>query len=255
MLDNNTFELINAGLDRELGPAETEQLDALLESSAEARAVRSELLKLCNVLDTAPELTPTVGLSEQILGQVKIPSPRRMFSLAGLFSSLQPAAVGLSFAAGLLLAIGVYELSPGTTSDGDLATMVGTMVAGKESTTTHQLDAFSIDQSGLFGTVSLSETQGVLVLDFVLDSTQQVEIQLDLAKTGLKFAGIAQAANLPEDMTESYRVSGGALRVVNQGRQSFTIFLRSAASDRGGEGIGIEFSSGGERVFQGILRG
>ena len=78
---------------------------------------------------------------------------------------------------------------------------------------------------------------------------------MGLVEDGLSFAGIAQTARLQDNVNESYVVSGGTLRVVNHGRQTFTVFLRRAAKVVGGEEIDIEFSSGGEQVFHGILRG
>ena len=255
MLDNHTFELINAGIDQELRADEAEQLDTILESSADARAVRAELLRMTNTLNALPDLTPPADLSQKILDQIKMPSRPATFSLRNLFSSFQPAAAGLAFAAGILITAGVYELLPQHTSESDLANMVGTMVTGKTEATARQLDAFSIQESGLTGSVSLREAMGVLVLDFSLESAQRVEIKLALAEAGLSFAGIAQAASLPENVNESYLVSGGTLSVVNQGRQTFTVFLRNSATEESSEEINIEFSSDGERVFHGILRG
>ncbi len=40
MLEQRTLELINAEIDGELGPKEQSELDGVLESSAEARAMR-----------------------------------------------------------------------------------------------------------------------------------------------------------------------------------------------------------------------
>ena len=170
MLENRTLELINADLDGELGPEEAAELDALLESSSESRKMRSELLKLTNILDGLPQLTPPADLSEQILQQIKLPRRTAKQLLGNLFASFQPAAAGLAFAAGLLLTVGVYELSPRNASVGDLASMVGTMVADNESSATRQIDSFSIEQSGLSGSVNLRESKGVLLLEFDLDS-------------------------------------------------------------------------------------
>lgn len=255
MLDTRTFELINADLDRELGPDEAVELDALLDSSSEAREMKSELLKMTNILEGLPKLTPPADLSEQILQQIKLPRRTVKQLLGNLFSSFQPATAGLAFAAGLLLTVSVYELSPRNASVGDLASMVGTMVADNQSSPSRQIDTFSIEHSELSGSVSLRESKGVLLVDFDLDSKQEVEIELGLVEDGLSFAGIAQTARLQDNVNESYVVSGGTLRVVNHGRQTFTVFLRRAAKVEGREGISIGFSSGGEQVFHGILRG
>ena len=112
MLEERIIQMINADLDGELGQAEKEELDAILESSAEARSMRVEMLKLTNLLDSVPEVAPPPGLSEQILNKLTPPPRKPTFSLAGLFPSFQPVTAGLAFAAGLLLTVGFYELAP-----------------------------------------------------------------------------------------------------------------------------------------------
>ena len=56
MLEQRVIELINADIDGELGQAEKEELEAILESSAEARVMKVELLKLANLLESTPDL-------------------------------------------------------------------------------------------------------------------------------------------------------------------------------------------------------
>mgnify|MGYP003571990654 CR=1 FL=1 len=84
MLEERIIQMINADLDGELGQAEKEELDAILESSAEARSMRVEMLKLTNLLDSVPEVAPPPGLSEQILNKLTPPPRKPTFSLAGL---------------------------------------------------------------------------------------------------------------------------------------------------------------------------
>ena len=49
MLEERTINLINADIDGELDADERDDLEAILESSADARAMRAELLKLSNI--------------------------------------------------------------------------------------------------------------------------------------------------------------------------------------------------------------
>ncbi len=74
--------------------------------------MRAELLRLSNLLNSMPEQAPPADLSGRILDQL---APRRTvtrFSLSSLFASFQPVTTGLAFAAGLLLTVGFYEMSP-----------------------------------------------------------------------------------------------------------------------------------------------
>ena len=211
MVDERTLDLINADVDGELTPEQSQELDAILEASADARAMRAELLRLTNLLDNQPAVNPPADLAQNILQQIKWPEPAGSFSLAGLFSSFQPATAGLAFAAGLLATVSFYELAPDNRPGTDIPGIVG---------------------------------------------SKEVEIEVAFAEAGLGFGGIAHAVIDHKAADESYEVSGGTLRVVNQGRQSFTVFLLNAASDgRGSKEIDIVVSSGEARVIAGVLRG
>lgn len=256
MLEERIIQMINADLDGELGQAEKQELDAILESSAEARSMRAELLKLTNLLDSVPEVAPPLALSEQILNKLASTPDKSAFSLAGLFPSFQPATAGLAFAAGLLLTVGFYELAPRHGSSVDTAGMVGTMVAGQQDQRAIQRDSLSFDQAGVSGKVSLQQSGGFLVLSFDLDSEQTTEIEVLLAEAGLSFGGIAHAPRTGATTDESFEVSGGDLRVVNKGRQAFTVFLQDdAMGDSNGRKITVGVSTGGVQVFSGVLRG
>jgi anti-sigma factor RsiW len=256
MLEERTVELINAELDGELGPVEKEKLQAILDSSEEARAMKAEFEKLVKLIDATPEVSPPAGLSQEILGQITLPSPKSAFSLAGLFPSFQPATAGLAFAAGLLVAVGFYELTPRHGVSADPASMVGTMVVNRQEQPFEQLDSLSIEGPGLSGTVSLQEGGGVFILNFDLNSEDTTEIEIALAEAGLGFGGIARALPGARMADESFQVSEGTLRVVNQGRQAFTVFLPDVATGGGsGREIIIGISSGEAQVFSGVLRG
>ncbi|MBT8053943.1 MAG: hypothetical protein HKN57_13645 [Xanthomonadales bacterium] len=256
MLDEHTLDLINADIDGELTPEESQELDATLEVSEEARAMRSELLRLSNLLDNQPAMQPPSDLSTKIMQQLLPQASKTRFSLAGWFSSFQPATAGVAFAAGLLATISFYELSqPGNTGL-DTAGMVGTMVANPEGLSGEQTDIFSIAEKGVTGTVSLQTGNDYFTLEFDLDSDDPIEIEVDFAEAGLGFGGIAHAVIGTEETDQSYEVAGGALRVVNQGRQAFTVFLRRVAENgNAGREINVVVSSGGAPVVTGALRG
>ena len=67
MISERTLELINAGIDGELSAEDQQELDAVLESSAEARSMKAELLKLANLMGSLPAQQPPSGLHDQIL--------------------------------------------------------------------------------------------------------------------------------------------------------------------------------------------
>jgi hypothetical protein len=251
MLEERTLHLINADIDGELTPDEREDLDVILESSSDARAMRAELLRLSNLLDNQPEQLPPLDLSKQILNKLA-PSPRASnFSLSSLFASFQPATAGLAFAAGLLLTVGVYELSPSDQSSSGTASMVGTMVASQSGSQDLLKNDVLLKGDGFSGTVSLRSNDGVYILNFDLDSRDLTEIEVGLDRTGLSFGGFAETRSDADKVFETVTISGGTLRVVNQGRQQFAVFLRvnshEQAVDAGS--ITIDFSSDGDRLY------
>jgi hypothetical protein len=272
MLQQRVIYLINAEVDGELEPAESAELESILETSEEARAMKAELRKLTKLMEDTPELEPPADLAGRILGQVGPPahrpaarsSLRQGWSLREWLVSFQPAQAGVAFAAGLLLTVAFYEAAQHDVAPADLSSMVGTMVADPSSLPTREKDSLPITGPGLSGSVSLGEIGEYVVLSFDLESAQQTEIEVGLAEAGLGFGGIAHASAAGNAVDESYEVSGGTLRVVNQGRQVFSVFLpqvadptadRATGQDGGGREISIGISAQGAPVFSGVLRG
>jgi anti-sigma factor RsiW len=255
MLEQRILELINAEIDGELGPEEQSELDGVLESSEEARAMRTELRKLANLMDGMPEQAPPADLADRILEQVHLPSRKPASFLTGLLSSLQPAPIGVAFAAGLLVAVGFYEVTLGHKPALDPASIVGTMVANPQEQAAEVSDRLSIAAAGVAGTVSLGATGNFRVLNFDLESADPAEIEIVLPDAGLRFGGLARSAAKGDTADESYEVSGGTLRVVKQGHQAFQVFLLDTAGNGAGREISIGISSNGASVFSGVLRG
>ena len=261
MVNERTVYLINSGLDGELGPEERAELDAILEASDEARSLQAELQRLTDTMESLPPREPPVGLTERILERIRLPAPARRqaghssrFSLGALFASFQPAQAGLAFAVGLLVTVGFYETALRDGGADDLSSMVGTMVANSERSVGELQGTLTIAQPGLAGTVFTTEVGEFVVMNFDLDLAERSEILIDVAEAGMSFGGVARASTGEDSINERYEVSGGTLRVVNQGRQQFQVFLRPAGGGGGRAGvIGIEVSQPDGRVFRGSL--
>ena len=189
-----------------------------------------------------------------------MPHPQQLHHAACRHSlQVRPAQAGVAFAAGLLAAVGVYELAPRGGSAADISSMVGTMVANPDAQAAKPKDRLSIAQPGLDGSITLGQVGDFLVLNFDLESAARTEIVVELAGAGLGFGGIAQASDEAGERTQTYEVSGGILRVVNQGRQAFSVFLPRLADDSVGqraEGreISIGITTDGAAPYRGVLR-
>lgn len=253
MLEERTLNLINADIDRELEPAEQQELDSILESSSEARAMRAELLKLSNLLDNVPEQAPPEGLSNQILNQLAPSQPAFSFSLPRFFGSFQPLTAGLAFAAGLLFTVGFYEMTVESVASNNAASMVGTMVVGQDSGLNLLENNLHFSGEDFSGSVSLSENNGLYIMNFDLESTDRQEIKVGFESTGLSFGGIAEAPGTSDNIMDTVVVSGGTLRVVSQGRQQFAVFLRGSSPEQAvsAEMITIDFSNDSNLLDEG----
>ena len=254
MLEARALELINAEIDGELKPDERAELDAILESSAEARAMKAELLKFVNLLDSVPERAPPEALAGRILERIPVRKGRPAFSLASLISSFQPLPSGLAFAAGLLLTVGVYELSPEHQAPDDLSSMVGTMLMDSQPDPSAQDARLAISAPGVLGSVALSDAGDTLILSFDVAAEQETEIVIAMADAGLGFRGIARGPSSEPEGGEYYEFAGGVLRVVSETGRPFNVYLRRV--EKGAirpQTLGIEVIQMGERVFEGSI--
>ena len=254
MLEARALELINAEIDGELKPDERAELDAILESSAEARAMKAEMLKLVNLLDSVPEQAPPEALAGRILERIPVRKGRPAFSLTNLVSSFQPLPAGLAFAAGLLLTVGVYEMSPERHAPDDLTSMVGTMIMDSQIDLSAQGARLAISAPGVLGSVALSGVGDILVLSFDVAAEKKTEIVIAMAGAGLGFRGIARSPSNGPEAGEYYEVSEGSLRVVSETSRPFNVYLRRVENAAiGSQSLGIEVIQMGERVFEGSL--
>ena len=254
MLDQRIIELINADIDGELNPEEQGELKAALKSSPEAVTFRVELLELNNAFRNMQELDPPPALARNILDQVKLPATQTLFNLPGFLTGLNPVAGGLAVAAGLLLAVGFYETGARKVTQQDTVNMVGTMVASDQVIAPGRGDRLLLDLDGLSGAISMNVSENGQVLEFDLDSNQAIEVELDLEKAGLMVTGFAQDDRGDGSFIDTLELLGGTMRVVNQGRHHFVVFLRqSPDSTDHGKDIRIGISHDGQRVYENTL--
>lgn len=248
------MELINAGIDGALSSSERRELEAALDSSPEAVTYRVELLELNNVFHNIPELDPPPALVRNILDQVQLPAKRKFFKLPSPLAGLNPVAGGLAFAAGLVLAVVIYENNSRNVPQQDTVSMVGTMVASDQVYAPGQGNKLLLELDVLSGSVSFNLSENGQALEFNLNSNQAVEIEIDLEKAGLIVVGFAQDDLGNGNFIDTLELLGGTMRVVNQGKHHFVIFVRQTPELKNhGKDIRIGISQDGQRVFAGTL--
>lgn len=255
MSEQRNIYLINARLDGALEQAELEELEGILETSAEARSTEAEYQDLVEMIESQVELEPPEGLTQQILQQISLPPTKPRFSLGRLFSSFQPATAGLAFAAGLLLTVAFYEISPAPGINSDTKHLVGSMVGSQDKPGFERLDQLFFDEPGFSGSVSLMRAENTSKLDFDLDSDKSVAVRVEFAEAGLRFGGISYTTVSSKPADEYFAVSDGILRVENQGQQAFTVFLTgSVGADNDRRGVQVGIYSGQTILFSGVFK-
>jgi hypothetical protein len=250
MLNQRTAELIQADLDGALDASDREELQLALEHSAEAREFRNEMQKLAGIFNNLPDLEPPAGLSRRILDSIELPSARQW--PLWLKSWFRPVSYGFAVAAGMLMAVGMVKLMP--ISDSDMSKLVGSMVkqgAGfADGLPDAALGQLGVDLDSVQGSILLKDLDGALALQFDLDSSELVEVAVDLGHTGLEFGGIAHDTS----GLAMFKVSGGNLRVMNEGTQQYVVFLKqSVSADAGSKKLGVKISQDNLTVFEGSI--
>ncbi|HKX56527.1 MAG TPA: hypothetical protein VJN01_10505 [Xanthomonadales bacterium] len=247
MLNERIADLIQAELDGALAETDREELKIALAESAVARSYRDEMLHLASMLDEVPDLEPPAGLNRRILDSIELPAPRQL--PAWLRNWFQPASYGLAVAAGMLLAVGMIRILP--IPGDDMTSLVGSMVSHEASLPDASRSQLAVDLDAVEGSVLLKDLNGTLALQFDLVSAEEVEIVIPLAESGLQFGGFVH----DDKDINVLEVSGGNVRVVNQGSNRFVVFLRqpegfSPGSD---QNLGVSISQDNVRIFKGTI--
>jgi len=243
-INERIAELIQADIDGDLAVADRAELTAALESSAEAREFRHEMVRLAKLMTDAPDLDPPWGLRRRIVDSIKLPARSR------LSAWIKPASYGLAVAAGVLVAVGVAHIKPSGSQD--MSSLVGTMVSQSHGLPSSVSGELAIDASAVHGQVVLKNLDSAWAVEFDLQSTDEVEVAIDLDGTGLSFGGYAgQDENAG---VKNFEVLGEKVRVTNQGSHQFVLFLRRAPQGVDGQQkIGIAINHQGETVYKGLL--
>lgn len=251
-MNDREIDLINQAIDEELSEPEMAEFASLIENSQEARAFHDGLAEVSSLLNSLPLAQPPENLERRILSQVQLPRPRHWITKSAGWMQGRPIHYGLAAAAGLLMTVAFYEMTPGPHADTDYSSLVGTLARGEGLQGVVELDYLDIEVPGVEGRVSLSGSDDLRLLRFDVKSADKAEFKIDLGNSGLSFGGFAQEA---EEGTDNFSYSGSSLTVSNAGPQRFTLILKDVSADGGGTGeIVISLSRQGEALYLGALR-
>jgi hypothetical protein len=242
-------QLINAERDGELDAAGREELDAILECSSDARALRSEWQKVFNLLDSVPDEEPPVAIASRIVGPGGPVHRQRSTSWSRLFSLRRLAPVGMGFATGLLVTVAAYEIVAPSTVPG-LHNAVGTAGIAQRRET---LDSATLAGPVIRGEVALQAVSDGLVLEVDLEAESDFTIGMDHPGFTLKELEFDGQPTAP-DQAVTMNAASQHLAVSGEGKQAFSVFLTRADAPSG-DGVAIRVATNGKIVYSGVLGG
>ena len=224
MLDEKSFELLNAEIDGELSATDRAELSRLLLGSPELRAVRDELRLACAELERCPQVEPPAGLREKILAafpQAAQGGPTEALSRLGFALSPRTLRIAAAIVGGVLVSAIAFQTSRSVDGVG-AGDVTGTMASS--APVAAGAGTLRVDATRVRGTVTLTPSTGELRVRFDLDPSQpqsavppeaidvvvirgREEIQLQ------KIAAAQQAGGTAYEATLAGRVAAG--EVVN----------------------------------------
>jgi len=248
MLNERITDLIQADIDGELTDHDRAELSRALLQSQEARKFRDDMIRINGLMASIPSLDPPFGLQHKIINAIKL--PKRVQFSARTSRWLQPASYALALAAGVVMGIGLAQMSPRETQD--LSTVVGTMLSQPESQHGSAGESLAIRLDYVQGNIKRSYLDHAMALEFDLTSDEPVEVTIDLSGTGMRFGGFAD-----QDFAsalEKFEVSDGKVHLRSSGNQQYVVFLRNGpeGAERS-QDIGISLAQHGANMYPGLL--
>ncbi|MDJ0657412.1 MAG: hypothetical protein QNJ40_24840 [Xanthomonadales bacterium] len=240
MVDERIKALISESLDHPLAPEDRSELDQALESSAEAREYLESLQQVDAMLAELPAEPFPDGLHDSIVSRVQLPAPAKKSWLSGLRELPGMVRYGFAAAAGLVIAIGLYEIRPEMVDPPNSQDLMGTMVPKRTGQVT-VLDTFSFEQDSLSTSAALERREDELVLDLRLDAEQPVEVRIQLLGEGYSFQALAQS----QPSFETFEFGDRAIRAVARGPQEFSVLLDPTGESTRNARVKLEYSSRG----------
>ena len=246
-LDERIAELIQLDVDGELDEAGREELQPILAQSETARQFQQEMQRVAGLMNQAPELDPPASLHHRILSSIDLPAKEGLMEWAADW--FRPVSYGLAVAAGVLLAVGIDQLGP--EDPADMGNLVGSMVNSSGRLAVEPAGVLTIREQQLQGSINLKPLGEAWAIEFDLQTSREVEVSINLESAGLGFGGVAD----PDSRIDLLEVSGGTVRVMNQGSHPFVLFVRGKARQDGRpHEIGISVSQAGQMIYQGTLK-
>lgn len=248
MIDDRSLELVHGSIDGENSAQEDAELRQRLESDAELRAIREQLLELHEALDRVEPVDPPPGLRQAILQAIRPKERRRI--LRGLLPSWPAPLVmryGMAAGLGAVVATVAMQLAPtGGLKAPEVSDLVGTM-ASHEAHRSDEDARILLNSKEISGSISGRRQDGLVVVDFDLAMQTPVEIVASFGGSGLRFNGFAQL----DDAQATLESEGDRIIMTQDRDHRYAVFF-SGPGDRAAA-IDFRFLVDGRSVHEEAL--
>ena len=243
-ITQDNLDLINAGVDGEIGHEDKDRLAALLLENDEARALHAELQAFCGSLEAIEAVSPPPHLRHVIMNSVKpIPAKGRSPGFMEWLLSMPAFKYSATFAAGVILTLSAVSSDQHSSRAlDDVTGLVGTIadpVRGDFVTAT------AVDNANVVGQVSLRSAGSMLILDFDLVTNGPVEIDAEYPDRTIWFNGFGQL----EASGTSISAKSGSVSLAMEGKRRYAVYLQNGGGQREIT-VNLRFSAGGEVVHE-----
>lgn len=254
-IDPRIIDLINAEIDATISTEDRATLDEYLAESEAGRALRNELRSLCNDLDSVESVTPPPHLKQVILHSLgaKTPvMPNTGRKTTGRWTNgwlgLTGVRYALSFATGVVLAT-VLASSDQISRHAldDVADLVGTIAQPASGGAMSGGESFQLALNEIGGTVSLSMSGSIMIIDFALSSAGPIEIVAEFPDRDIWFNGFAQLESNGTRVT----AETGQVTLHMEGHNRYAVYLHNASRDS--TTVTLRFFSSGHLIYKNEL--
>jgi hypothetical protein len=219
-------EAFHREIDGESEPAESERLREELRRKPEAQARYHELVRLCRSLDAVPAAEPPPGLVESVMRAVRAIARRsapesRLLVLREAFSRRPMLGLGLSFAAGLLLASllgGLAEPGRAPRSGEEAATALPS-----ERLASRTLDRAVLEAEGVRGVARVDQTDDRVSVRVRVESGSPLRLVVTWDGRGLRPLAFEQG----EATVQAVALGPASLAVEGAGKGEYVLVLQA----------------------------
>jgi hypothetical protein len=185
-----------------------------------------------------PREEPPAELHRRIVRSIELPRRSRWREWLGPLNATTVLRYGVAGAAGAVLTLGVIASRDSLDGPADFSQMAGTIARGAELPVAGRVDNFSVTGEGARAEGVLSTTKDGWLLQLDLAGAGPLDLAVDLAGTGLHFAGVARRDAGLQGLDWSGQILAGRIT----GPERLTLLLQGSGD---GGAIGVSLAGDG----------